>query len=165
MGYDTIFEGQFVLDRPLAKNHHEYLNNFARVRHMKRDASKLPRDPVREAVGLPPGHEGEFYVADESLNGEHDPTNSILDHSFPPSTQPGLWCGFVPNEEGTAIVWDQGEKFYCYIGWIKYIVKNFIKPWGYNLTGNITWQGEERKDHGTIKIENNEIEIYSNSRS
>jgi hypothetical protein len=42
---------------------------------------------------------------------------SIIDHNYPPENQPGLWCQWIPNEDGTAICWDGGEKFYNSIEW------------------------------------------------
>ena len=44
--------------------------------------------------------------------------------------QPGLWCQWVPNASGTAIVWDEGEKFYYYIEWIKYLIEHFLRAVG-----------------------------------
>ena len=87
---------------------------------------------------------------------------SIVNHNYPPMTQPGLWNHWVCNDEGTEILWDEGEKFYEYIPWINYIIKNFIIPWGYKLNGKIEYQGEEWGDNGFIIIVDNNINIEEN---
>lgn len=159
MGYTTEFVGQFNLDRPLEENHKAYLERFAETRRMKRDAVKcqtLP-DSIREAVGLPVGVEGEYYLCPGRYEDSRDA--SVVDYNEPPSTQPGLWCQWVPNEDGTAIVWDEGEKFYYYAEWLEYIVKNFLIPWGYKLNGVVEWSGEESGDLGAIEVTDNKIEV------
>ncbi len=144
MGYTTDFEGKFNLDRKLDEKLHVFLKKFNEVRHMG-----------RKDLGKEFGVEGEFYVDGdtEGWTGE----NGIIDHNEPPSTQPGLWCGWVPTEDGLSIEWDGGEKFYKYIEWLEYIIKNFIKPNKYKLNGEVTWQGEESDDFGKIVVKNNKV--------
>ena len=158
MGYTTYFQGEFGLDRPLTEEHAAYLRKFNNTRRMGRDSDKaveLP-DPIREAVELPIGTEGEFFVGAGGFAGQ-DSDPSVTDYNSPPSTQPGLWCQWTPNEAGTAIVWDDGEKFYYYTEWLQYIITNFLQPWGYTLNGTVEWDGEEPGDIGQIVAENNEV--------
>jgi hypothetical protein len=160
MGYTTDFSGEFLLNRPLEPKHKAYLEAFNGSRRMRRDAKKaaaLP-DPLREAVGLPIGPEGAYYVGSASDGdfGQREDI-SVTDHNSPPSGQPGLWCQWIPNEEGTAIEWDGGEKFYDYIEWIKYLIEHFLKPWGYGLDGTVEWSGEDRDDMGEIRIVGNRV--------
>ena len=64
MGYTTDFNGEFEVSPSLSYDHKQYLDAFATTRRMKRDqdiAETLP-DPVREAVGLPIGYEGAYFV-------------------------------------------------------------------------------------------------------
>lgn len=72
---------------------------------------------------------------------------------------PGLWCQWVPNEEGTHIAWGGGEKFYEYIGWIEYLIAHFLAPWGYKLNGDVYWDGESSDDKGLISIRNNVVSV------
>src|SRR5437588_5601505 len=124
MGYTTdFFFGGFKLDKPLKAEHAAYLVAFSHTRRMKRDTvetAKLP-DPKREAVLLPIGTDGEFFVGSEENFGQNE-TPSIIDYNDPPATQPNLWCQWVPNDDGTAIVWDGSEKFYDYVPWLEYLV-------------------------------------------
>ncbi len=161
MGYTTDFRGQFNLDKPLTQEHKSYLELFARTRRMKRsaDAAEKLDDPIRIAAGLPIGDEGAYFVGatDEFGQDTQRKDKSVLDHNEPPAGQPSLWCQWIPNCDGTAIEWDGGEKFYEYTTWIKYIIENFLKPWGYVLSGEVEWRGESWDDRGFIIVEENKV--------
>ena len=166
MGYTTDFTGQFNLDKPLTPEHKAYLDQFAGTRRMDRDevkAAKLP-DPIREAVGLPIGKDGQYFVASGGFRGQ-DHDASVTNGNYPASDQPGLWCQWVPNTLGTAIEWDGGEKFYEYVGWIGYLIHHFLAPWGYTLNGTVEWQGEESSDFGKIVIKDNKISAKQGRRT
>lgn len=157
MGYTTEFSGIFSLDRPLEPHHAAYLRQFHYTRRMARDVQKLQgcNDPLRRAVYLPLGVQGEFFVGDTDFRGQGS-TDDILSFNDPPETQPGLWCKWEPTESNDGIQWDGEEKFYAYVGWLNYIVDNFLKRWDYVLNGRVTWQGEEPNDIGEIvAIDNN----------
>lgn len=158
MGYTTDFNGEFNLDKPLTIEHRAYLTKFSETRRMRRNpsvADKLP-DPDRIAVGLPVGNEGEYFVGAEGFAGQ-DRDDSVVDYNSSPNNQPGLWCQWIPTEDGTAIVWDGGEKFYDYVEWLEYIIKNFLAPWGYVLNGEVEWFGEDANDRGKIVVKNNAV--------
>jgi len=160
MGYQTVFDGEFKLNKPLKKKQIEYLKKFAETRRMKRNSietEKLP-DPVRKAVKLPIGVEGGYFVGDTEDFGQGR-TPDIIDYNSPPNGQPGLWNQWVPNEDGTAITWDGGEKFYSYVEWLRYIIGHFLAPWGYVLNGEVTWSGEEQGDVGIIICKNNKVAV------
>ncbi len=143
----------------LTPEHAAYLKQFNDTRRMRRDPAKarLLSDPIRIAVGLPVGEEGEYFVGGKGDGGQ-DEDDSILDYNEPPGDQPGLWCGWRPNEDDTAIVWDGGEKFYYYVEWLEYLIERFLAPWGYLLNGRMDWQGEEDDDRGTILVRDNRVE-------
>ena len=162
MGYTTDFEGQFKLDKPLRPEHKAYRLRFSQTRRMSRDASKTEKlsDPIREAVGLPIGDEGGYYVGDADRWGQSE-TPDILDFNEPPDGQPELWCKWAPTPDGDAIEWDGNEKFYSYVEWLKYLIHHFLAPWGYTLDGEVVWSGEDREDIGKIVVENNEVQAKS----
>lgn len=167
MGYTTDFDGSFDCTPALNESQIAYLKKFAETRRMKRDsniAATLP-DPLREAVGLPIGEEGEFFVGCRGSYGQGG-DDSVLNNNSPANTQPGLWCQWVPSDDGSQIEWDGGEKFYNYIEWIKYINEKFLKPWEIVLNGTVSWSGEDSGDVGVIvakegKIRYKEIERAS----
>jgi len=128
MGYTTQFTGSFRLTPPLSPAHKAYLLAFANADHMKRDpemAARLP-DPPRQAVGLPVGPDGGYYVGEYFRD---DP--SVIDFHSQPWGQPNCYCQWIPSEDGTAIAWDGGEKFYDYVEWLEYLIKHFLHRWGY----------------------------------
>jgi hypothetical protein len=53
------------------------------------------------------------------------------------------------------IRWNEQEKFYHYVEWLKYIIDKILNPRGYILYGTVQWQGEESDDFGKIKVKNN----------
>lgn len=77
--------------------------------------------------------------------------------------KPGFWCQWVPSEDGHAIEWDQGEKFYEYIDWLKYIIENFMKPNGIVLNGEVRFRGEDFNDVGVLVCVNNEVTVKKTS--
>ena len=158
MGYTTDFDGFFILDRPLTHEQREYLTAFAETRRMKRDvkiAESLP-DPRRIITGLPIGPECAYFVGGSGPAGQ-DRDTSIINFNVPPIGQPGLWCQWVPSEDGTHIQWDGGEKFYSYVDWLHYLLNHFLVPWGYVLNGDVAFQGEDDNDRGVIMVRNNKV--------
>ena len=91
MGYTTEFEGTLHLDRTLKPVHKAYLLKFSGTRRMKRNPliANTLSDPVREAVGLPIGEEGAYFVEGLGFAGQ-DRDNSVTEGNYPPETQPGL---------------------------------------------------------------------------
>lgn len=162
MSYSTDFAGFFKINPPLLKEQVAYLQKFAEIRHMKRDNKKLVKipDPEREAVNLPLGQEGEFFVAAQGFAGQ-DRDASILEYNYEPSTQPGLWCQWLVSDDGAKLEWNGAEKFYCYEEWMNYMMTNFIIPWGRTLDGMITWQGEDKNDIGTLVCLPSETNVKS----
>lgn len=74
-----------------------------------------------------------------------------------PETLPDGYLQWVPNQLGTGLIWNSGEKFYDYIHWLRWLIKHYMKPRGIVLNGEIRWQGEEIEDTGVIVATNNKI--------
>ncbi len=160
MGYSTYFNGSFSLNKKLSKEHYQYLYAFCQTRHMKRYAPMLKYvpDPLRQAVSLPLGTQGCFYIGnpETDIQAEID-YNSILEPDLPPKNLPGLWCQWVPSKNGKRIEWDGCGNFHNYINWLGFIVIYFLQPWGYVISGRVEYQGDEPSDFGTIVVKNNEL--------
>jgi len=153
MGYTTDFEGDVTVEPPLNAAEIQYLDRFAETRRMDRD-------------------HGPYYVegsGDFGQGGDPD----IRNFNTPPDDQPGLWCQWVPTPDGTAIVWDGGEKFYHAEAWMKYIIQHFLQPkahaskvddeqfaeftFDHILNGEIYAQGEEANDTWKLIVRDNEV--------
>jgi hypothetical protein len=146
MGYTTDFRGSFTVTPTLKPEDREYLVKLNETRRMIR---KFPND----AHGI----EGEFFVEGKGSFGQDDDP-SVVDHNRPPKTQPGLWCQWRPNDDGTEIEWDGNEKFYDYVEWIAYLVGAILEPRGYELNGSVEWRGEDWDDTGQIVIDKNDVQ-------
>lgn len=152
MGYTTDFTGEFQLNRPLDPVTREFLQKFADTRRMARN------------LGPEYGVEGEFYVDGGGHMGQGK-EDSIIDYNRPPRTQPGLWCKWEPNEDGTAIRWNGAEKFYDYVTWLNYLISNFLAPKGYVLNGEVKYQGEDAGDFGIIYVKDNDVQKLEGKRT
>ena len=113
MGYNTEFDGEFVLSRPL--------------------------------------DEKTYYALEQLADSRHDDDN-----------MPSIWCQWVVGDDRQSIKWDGGEKFYGYIGWIRYIDNHFLLPKKVKMNGTVVFQGENPKDGGKIIATNGKIEVFWN---
>jgi hypothetical protein len=177
MGYTTDFEGSFSLSRPATEKEKDYINLFGDTRRMKRDVNKLmelfkgehgypfAKDNTPEAIY---GNEGEYFAREDGESGQyHD--KSIIDFNLAPGQetfgrhstngQPGLWCQWRLNDDGTELEWDDSEKFYSYVEWLQYLITHFFEPWGIKLNGEVEYQGEESGDFGKIISTDNKVTV------
>lgn len=151
MGYNTEFYGQLNINPVLTLEDKEFLKKFSASRHVKRDTKK-----TIEIFGLGEyGTEGEWFL---EVNHESGHTQDVINYNLPPSTQPGLWCDFEPNEDGSAIIWNQSENTYDGLEWITYLVTKYLVPRGYVVNGRFDANGEEHGDFWAIVVENNNVE-------
>ena len=101
MGYTTTFEGSIGIEPPLNEQEISFLRDFNDARHVDRT-----HDPL--------------YVEE----GHAD----IINSNQPHPDLPNFWCQWEPNRDGTAIVWDGGEKFYSAPEWMMYIISFLLSP-------------------------------------
>ena len=183
MGYTTEFDGRFDVTPTMDDELVTYLNDFSRKRRVKRDNVKIKemdRDWQKHCFKGNLGVEGEYYVIPDSvpkswlvepiygirINEETGMCSeeygqmrdkSIVEYNWPPSTQPGLWCQWAFDKDG--IEWDEGEKFYNYVEWLKYLIANFLEPNGHTVNGTVRFRGEDFDDVGEITVENNDVKV------
>lgn len=105
-------------------------------------------------MGYDTGFNGEFAVS-PPLTREHkrDLEELIEDNDYE--------CQWVPNDDGTAIVWDEGGKFYDYVDHLKDMITEFLDARGCRLNGIVTWHGEEYRDVGTIWVQDNVVNVLT----
>ena len=144
MGYDTQFRGSIALNKPLDEKTYTFLVKLSETRRMKRK------------LGPEYGVEGEYFVEGKGSFGQDD-SSDVIDHNSPPSTQPGLWCGWVPTEDRKGIEWNEAEKFYYSDKWMDYILNRILKPKGYVGNGVIEAQGEDMGDLWWLHVRDNKV--------
>lgn len=69
-----------------------------------------------------------------------------------------IWCNWHINKDGE-LEWNGAEKFYNYVEWLEYLIKNYFSLWGIVLNGNIKFRGERFADVGTIKVIDNIVYV------
>lgn len=128
MGFTTEFIGKFSVSPVLSAEDAKFLRKFNLTRH--ENESRLIEGIVENAVF---------------------PDKLLSCHVG----KPGIWCQWVPNEDGSAIIWDKCEKFYNYAEWIIYLIGEFFVKKGYVLNGSMKWICEEYNVQGVIAIFDN----------
>ena len=160
MGYSTDFYGEFKFNKPVTEALAEYINRFSNTRRMPRDNEKIKEiyPNWKELCFFGElGNNGEYFAPIDNCFGQTQ-DESIIDYNgFEKAVQPGLWCQWIIKDD--SLVWDGGEKFYNYVEWLQYLIDNFFDPLGYELSGDIAWQGEDPDDCGVIHVANNYIEV------
>ena len=89
---------------------------------------------------------------------EKETINDFSDERHEGSKYPGIWCQWIIADDDK-LEWDGGEKFYNYVEWLEYLIKNYFNVWDVKLNGTIKWQGESMDDRGKIIVENNNIKV------
>ena len=170
MGYTTEFIGKFTFNREPSQELKDYINCFAKTRHVKRDVEAIQKifpDWEKRAWKGKLGREAEFFLQPyNEVNYQSDDRldmtgfyqrNGIVDDNYPPESQPSLWCHWIINKHGE-LVWSGAEKFYEYVEWLEYLIRYFFEPEGIVLSGKCFYSGERMSDWGYICVENNRVE-------
>src|SRR6266700_8080732 len=105
--YKIQFEGSVQLDRPLQPEQIAYLQRFLEIRRIAWSVDYIDAlpDSLREAVGLPPGPEGAYFVGLSFEELKVDVWQPLvrdqkLHQNKPPQGQPRLWCAWKLDEDG-----------------------------------------------------------------
>lgn len=156
MGYTTDFEGRIEIEPALNEIEITYLNRFSETRRMDRE-------------------KGPYFVGGNGYAGQGDGPDEVYDHNHPHSSQPGLWCQWVPTDDGTALVWNGHEKFYESAEWMQYLIDHFIGYTpaaitelreltdigdflqGHACNGVISAQGEDPGDAWLLAVKDNQV--------
>lgn len=159
MGYTTDFDGEIFIDPPLNEHEISFLGDLANTRRMKRI-------------------NGPLFVGGQGFAGQ-DHEVDVTDYNNPDPSQPGLWLQWVPYDDGTALVWDQTEKFDHSAEWMKYLVTNLLATSAtfyiaqhvdeddrlqhftcdHILNGEITAQGEDYDDSWKLVVTDNNVGV------
>ena len=155
MGYTTYFDGAVEIAPALNEAERDYLRAFSETRRMNRER-------------------GPYFVGGSGFHGQgHDPDVTNLNQ--PPAGQPGLWCHWVPDEDGGLLLWDESEKFYEAEHWMAYHIDHFLRPgaeagrtgdpqfeqfsFDHILNGEIEAQGEDPDDKWLLRVTDNAVTV------
>ena len=172
MSYLTSFVGVLSIDPPLSSAHRRYLEAFAQSRRVCRDATYTATRPdaVRLAAGLPIGAEGSFFVGAGGMLGQEgggsmlDPGGptaaeiGIVDFNRPPIGQPHVWCCWQPTEDGAGLHIPESGAHYEPISWFNYLQHHFLQPWGYVVSGEIDYRGDDAVDAGRLSVRDKSLQ-------
>lgn len=104
MGYTTTFDGSVAIEPPLNAAEVDYLTRFAESRRFTRS-------------------DGPYALHEDGFRGPR-----VVDYNKEPEGQPSLWCNWAPTADGSAIEWNEAEKFYDSVEWMQYLIDTFLKP-------------------------------------
>ncbi|PRY35389.1 hypothetical protein [Umezawaea tangerina] len=164
MGYNTDYTGRVTVAPPLNEHEIAYLRKFSETRRMAR------------------GH-GPYFVDGSGKDGPGAGID-VQDSNRQPEGQPGVWCDWVPTEDGAGIEWDGVEKFYNGELWMAYLINTFLMPgaavqlelqepvpgrfypdefkhftFDHLVSGVIEAQGDRAADRWDIVVENNSVSV------
>jgi len=144
MGTEVYIHGSIQIAPRLEERHADYLTRFNRTRRMKRNVRVLTKmeevDSTHAAVGLPLGLEGGYYVGDD----EDWRCPSIVDANRPPRGQPRLWCPWMPTHDLSGLTVSNDVSNDDFPTWLRYVIKHFLAPWGYTVSGLLVWDNPSR---------------------
>ena len=97
--------------------------------------------------------------------------SDITDYNHPDPSQPGLWCQWIPTNDGTSVEWDGGEKFYNAPQWMAYLIHHFLNSNGeakghpgfegftfdHTLNGVLEAQGDAADDAWQLAVIDNRV--------
>lgn len=151
MGYSTEYTGTATITPPLNPTEIAYLTKFAETRRMHRD-------------------HGPYFIGGSGILGQGRDAD-IRDYNRPPAGQPGLWCQWIPTDDGTALQWDGNEKFYEGPAWMQYLIDHFLRPgataqgqpgfeqftFNHTVNGTLAAQGEIPDDQWLLIVTDNHV--------
>lgn len=144
MGTELDIYGSIQITPRLGERHADYLTRFNRTRRMKRNVRVLAKmegvDGTHASVGLPLGLEAGYYVG-----GDDDwRCPSIVDANRPPRGQPRLWCPWMPTRDLSGLTVSNDVSNDDLPKWLRYVIKHFLAPWGYTVSGIAVWDNPYR---------------------
>ncbi len=114
-----------------------------------------------EVSVTPPLTEGDAAVLRAATNLEHTDATRALFAAIAASPEPDLpyHAGLLEiSEDREFILPEQDESRHGFRMWLRLLIEHYLAPRGYVLEGEVTWEGEDRDDCGTIFITDNQVE-------
>ena len=122
--------------------------------------SKIKLFKENDTMGYTTKFKGELSITPCPAEDIIELVNKISHTRHDDRKYPGIWCQWIINID-KKLEWNGAEKFYNYIEWLEYLIKNIFAPRGYKLDGRIRFQGERFLDIGIIYVKDNSVrKIY-----
>lgn len=84
------------------------------------------------------------------------------DPNLIPEPHPNSYMQWVPTETLDGIVWDENEKFYNYVEWLRWLVV-WLANRGIEAVGTLRWAGEDPTDTGQIDVHEGNVSTRPDS--
>ena len=171
MGYTIEYTGRFELNKPLTEEHANFLQDFAETRHYNRVWSHEEEDGrwfVDPEGNMEPNfNDKEYQAVLYARPYDHEKRKAFelekygcIDLNEVNPGMPSFYCQWIPTEDREGIEWDGGEKFYNAEKWLRYIIENYLKPWGYVVNGTVEFkygEPEYNSNTGALHVSNNKV--------
>lgn len=153
--YDLI--GKLSVSPPLSADQVAYIQEFSHsYRHKFAPKWQSWPNPLREAVGLPVGIEGE-YISSAMGTGVDFIENCMEVDTNTPNNQPSFQCCWTTTAKGNVVKWNKLGRTFAPVQWLEYMMEHFFKPWGVTLNGKVECHGEAKEDRTLIVVTNNTV--------
>lgn len=157
MSYTYDLFGKLSVSPPLNTDQVAYIQEFSQsYRHKFAPKWQSWPNPLREAVGLPVGIDGE-YISSAMGTGSDFIDNCMEVDTNTPNNQPSFQCCWTTNAKGTVVQWNKLGRTFAPAQWLEYMIEHFFKPWGVTLNGKVECHGEEKDDRTLIVVNNNSV--------
>jgi hypothetical protein len=114
-----------------------------------------------EVAVTPALTEGDAAVVRAATNLEDTEETRALFAAIAASPEPDLphHGGLLEiSEDRECILPEQDESRHGFRMWLTLLIEHYLAPRGYVLEGEVTWEGEDRDDSGTIFVKGNQVE-------
>lgn len=157
MSYTYDLFGTLSVSPPLSPAQVAYIQEFSHsYRHKFAPKWQSWPNPLREAVGLPVGIDGE-YISSAMGTGSDFIDNCMEVDTDTPNNQPSFQCCWTANNKGIVVQWNKLGRTFAPAPWLEYMIEHFFKPWGVMLNGKVECHGEEKDDRTLIVVNNNTV--------
>ena len=114
-----------------------------------------------EVTVTPALTEADAAVLRAAANREDTEETRAIFAAIAASPEPDLpgYAGLLEvSEDRECIIPEQDESRHGFRLWLKLLIDHYLAPRGYVLNGEVTWEGEDRDDSGTIFVKDNQVE-------
>lgn len=150
MGITTYFDGAFTLEPALTRDQVRTIKQVSKHRHSNDSHPFEPVDLVAQVPYEMPARGVKLapVTRERATSGaEYDGDMEGSERAWP---FPSIWCDWEVSEDGTRLRWNEGEKFYNYEGWLRFLIAQFLVPWEVTISGRVEFCREDDEVSGSL---------------